>query len=102
MVARFNVRLDHAAVARMLRNGQFAGVIHQHAARVHEAAEAAMPLDDKGEPFPTRVDDYITDRTVSAVVIAHPAGLRVEAKHGVLIHAAAATGLEVRQEHDRI
>jgi hypothetical protein len=42
------------------------------------------------------VDDYTTDRAASSVTIAHPAGLRLQAKYGSLTRAAASAGLEVR------
>lgn len=100
-MARMKVTLANGNIAAWLRDGRFAGVIHARAEAVQEAAQADMPTDDAdGAPFPTRIDDYVTDRTVSAVVIDHPAGHRVEARHGVLIRAAAASGLEVKRAGD--
>lgn len=43
-------------------------------------------------------DSYTTDRAAVAVVIAHPAGLALQAKYGSLTKAAAAAGLEVKGE----
>ena len=42
------------------------------------------------------VREYTTDRRAAAVSIAHPAGLALEAKYGVLRRAAASIGLEVQ------
>lgn len=46
--------------------------------------------------LPVRIDHQTTDRAREVVVLNHPAGLAVEAKHSALTKAAAASGLEVR------
>lgn len=49
-------------------------------------------LDLPVEVYPSRDDDSAG----AAVVLAHPAGLAVQAKHGSLTKAASALGLEVQ------
>lgn len=46
--------------------------------------------------LPVKVDHQTTDRAREVVVLDHPAGAAVEAKHSALTKAAAASGLEVR------
>jgi hypothetical protein len=43
-----------------------------------------------------RVDSYETDRARAEVWLAHPSGLAVQAKHGLLTKAASEAGLEVK------
>lgn len=60
------------------------------------AAKIAANVDTGNVDAPVVVHSYVTDRAAAAITIAHPAGLAIEAKHGVLRRAAAAEGLEVR------
>lgn len=46
--------------------------------------------------LPVKVRVYETDRARASVILAHPSGLAVQAKHGALTRAAAAAGLEVK------
>jgi hypothetical protein len=41
---------------------------------------------------------FETDRAHALVVIAHPAGIAMQAKHGTLTRAASRTGLKVRRK----
>lgn len=52
-----------------------------------------IPGDDE---LPVRVDVYETDRARAEVWLAHPSGLAVQAKHGLLTKAASEAGLEVK------
>lgn len=45
--------------------------------------------------MPVEVTVYDTDRARASVIIKHPSGLAIQAKHGVLTRAAAEAGLEV-------
>lgn len=47
-------------------------------------------------PIPVEVREGTTDRARAQVVLAHAAGLAVQAKYGALTKAAAQAGLEVR------
>lgn len=46
-------------------------------------------------PLPVTVETEVTDRAAASVILAHPAGIAVQAKHGALTRAASAAGLEV-------
>lgn len=59
----------------------------------HIASNARAQL---GPRFPVSVRTVTTDRAHVTVAIAHPAGIGLEAKHGVLTKAAAAAGVTVR------
>lgn len=48
------------------------------------------------EELPVRVDVYETDRARAEVWLAHPSGLAVQAKHGLLTKAASEAGVEVK------
>jgi hypothetical protein len=69
------------------------------AEKVADNARAAAP-DVEGIPgdipLPVRVDVYETDRARAEVWLAHPSGLAVQAKHGLLTRAASQAGLEVK------
>jgi hypothetical protein len=86
--------IDYAAVGEILKVGM-RGPID---AKIDEIAAnaAANPdlLDDA--PGSITVQHFTTDRAGGTVNIAHPAGLALQAKSGVLTKAAAAAGMEVR------
>jgi hypothetical protein len=48
-----------------------------------------------GAAVPVRVYTGTTDRAIATVVVAHPAGLALQAKHGILTRAASSIGLSV-------
>lgn len=87
------LRLDHPGIAAILKSAEVAGVVDGAAASVGSAASGHVTA--QGVTIPVVVDSYVTDRAAAGVTLRHPAGLAVEAKHGVLAGAAAATGLEV-------
>lgn len=96
------VKINHAAVARLLKSAEMHRVI---AAKAEEIAQNVRDLDitvgdvDGGKheiDLPVTVKMVTTDRAHAIVALAHPAGLAVQAKHGALTKAAAAAGLEVR------
>ena len=49
-------------------------------------------------PLPVETSLHITDRAHGEVVLAHPAGRAVQAKHGALTKAARQAGLDVRSK----
>ena len=49
-----------------------------------------------GAPITAVVSTGVTDRDRATVTIQHPAGLAMQAKHGVLTRAASMAGLEVK------
>lgn len=81
-------KLDHDAIGRILMS-DMRGPVSKLAAQV------ASRVDVGGVAAPVTVADYSTDRAISVVAIAHPAGLAIQAKHGALTRAAAACGFEV-------
>jgi hypothetical protein len=83
------VELDHDGIAKILKEDM--------RGPVHEAALAIAARVDVGSVTDAEVTvrDYTTDRAASAVSIAHPAGLAIQAKYGSLTKAAAGIGLEV-------
>jgi hypothetical protein len=87
-----NIEL-HTDLDALLKDPGIASVINGLAQSV--AVNARYTTSD-GETLPVVVDQYTTDRRAASVTIAHPAGLAVQAKHGVLTRAASAAGLEVR------
>lgn len=47
-------------------------------------------------PLPVKVKSSTTDRAHAEIILAHPAGIAVQAKHGALTKAASQAGLEVK------
>lgn len=86
------VRLDSAGIRDVLTSKAVASTVAQLASAV--AGNVSHTLSN-GDDLPTDVDTYTTDRAAAGVTITHPAGLRAEAKHGVLARAASAAGLDV-------
>lgn len=95
-MASIDVRLDRGGIRAVLNSGDVGaainGLAHQIASNV-QAANQRVANDDE---LPVVVDEYTTDRTAASVTLAHPAGLAVQAKHGLLTKAAASAGLEVK------
>ena len=54
----------------------------------------------EGEPgdveLPIQVSSYTTDRARATVWVAHPSGIAVQAKHGIVGKAASAAGLTIK------
>lgn len=92
------VKLDHGGIAAVLKSAEVAAAVREMADEV--AANATSDDAVLRHEVPVRVTDYTTDRAASAVTLAHPAGVPIEAKHGVLTRAAGAAGLEVTERGD--
>ena len=73
-------------------------------AKADELAEAMRSLGVRVEgvpgdvELPVEVSSYTTDRARATVWLAHPSGVAIQAKHGLLSRAASAVGLEVKGE----
>lgn len=97
-------RLDRAGVRSILKSDEFFALVEAVAEEVADYARADAP-DVDGIPgdieLPIEVDVYETDRAAAAVILAHPAGIAVQAKHGLLTRAAARAGLEVSGDAGR-
>ena len=98
-----NIVLNHAGIAKVLKEnmrGLVQATAEQIADNVRAQGITVGDVDGGASEYdlPVTVRSYTTDRAVSAVVIAHPAGLAVEAKHGSLTKAAASVGLQVKSK----
>jgi hypothetical protein len=89
-VAGYSIRPNRAGIREVLNYPQVRAEISRLAEEVGDNVRASAG-DRKVD-----VEDYTTDRAASAVVIAHPAGLGMEAKHGTLTRAARSAGLPVK------
>ena len=99
------IKLDHDGIGAMLQSEKVASAIVQLGDKVAAVAggqtvtgatrggSAALPV--LVEPY-TASGPKLSPRPGVQVMLAHPAGLRVEAKYGVLTKSAAAVGLEVK------
>ena len=102
-MARRNVRLNHAGIAALLKSPELHKVVNAEAEKVADNVRSqGIKVGDvdggKHErELPVKVDPQTSDRARARVILAHPAGLAVQAKHGALSKAAAAEGLEVRK-----
>ncbi|MFV8127541.1 hypothetical protein [Streptomyces syringium] len=85
-------RLDTAGVREILRGPEVRTLVDTVAAEVAASARAVVP-----DGVPVLVRAYTTDRGAASVVIAHPRGMALQAKHGVLTRAAGAARLEVKE-----
>lgn len=91
-MAYANIRLDHDGIADVLKGQAIRSLVDTAAASVASGITATI----SSGRVPVTVGSHTTDRAAASVTIAHPAGLAIEAKHGALVRAAAAAGLEVR------
>ena len=101
-MARKNVRLYHPGMAAQLKSDDVRKAVNALAEEIADNVRRqgvkvgdvdGGPLE---KPLPVRVLHQTTDRARASVVLAHPAGIAVQAKHGALSKAAAQAGLEVR------
>lgn len=83
------IKINHAAIKEVLKV-QMKQPVEELAARIASHVDVGSVTDAKVEVHP-----YNWDRAACAIVIAHPAGIAMEAKHGALRKAAAAAGFEV-------
>jgi hypothetical protein len=94
--AFYGFELDYAGVAEILTSPEVADAVRDAADQVADAARAQGHRVTSGEPLPVEVyDDPDEDRAGTSVAVRHPSGVGMEARHGVLKRAAAATGLDV-------
>lgn len=96
-----DVKLDHAGIAAILKSTEMhrlvQGVTEEVAGNVREQGIAVGAFSGSGEiPLPVKPDVTTTDRAHGRVVLAHPAGIAVQAKYGALTKAASQAGLEVK------
>ncbi|WP_143230543.1 hypothetical protein [Actinosynnema sp. ALI-1.44] len=88
--------VDRVGVAELLRSPQFADAVREAAEQVAAIARAQGHQVTSGEPLPVEVfADPSLERLGFTVAIRHPAGVGMEAHHGVLKRAADTVGLDV-------
>ena len=89
------VRLNPLGVAAVMRSLEAHALVNGAAERVANFAREQGYTVGPGVELPVITNPYTTDIAGCGVILAHPAGLAMQAKHGVLTKAAAAEGLEV-------
>lgn len=100
MAALERLVVDQLGVAEILHSEEFAHAVRQLADRVADVARAEGYRVESGEPLPVEVlDDPGSDRAGATVAVRHPAGVGMEAHHGVLTRAAGEVGLSVEGLH---
>ncbi|MCK2239397.1 MULTISPECIES: hypothetical protein [unclassified Crossiella] len=88
------VRLDHAGIAELLTSPQVRELLTTTAQAVAQTARAQGRLLASGKPVPVTVAaESDTDRARVSVGIPHPAGIGMQARHGLLSRSAEENGL---------
>ena len=99
-----NIRLDPRGLEEAATTAAMHSAVREVADRVARNVEA-QAVRVQGKPgdvaLPVKVYEDTTERmrinrAQARVVLAHPAGLAAQAKHGLLTKAAAAAGLKVK------
>lgn len=92
------VHLNRRAVEAVLKSAGARALVSRVAEEVADNVRAQQHRVE-GVPgdieLPVKVDVYETDRARASVLLAHPSGIAVQAKHGALSKAAAQAGLEI-------
>ncbi|UIW13427.1 hypothetical protein SEA_AMYEV_11 [Arthrobacter phage Amyev] len=94
------IRLDSRGIAEVLNSAAVYAATQELAASVADAVDAEVGGEKIDVTRSTRVADggrLRSPRRAVDIHLAHPAGLRVEAKRGPLAKAAASRGLQVRK-----
>lgn len=101
MAALDGFELDRVGVAEFLHSPELAAAVRALAEQVGAAARAQGHTVTSGEPVPVEVfEDDARDRTAATVAVKHPAGIGMEAHHGLLKRAAESVGLAVEGLHE--
>ena len=106
-MTRPRVKLDLRGLEEVAKSHEMRAATHAAAEKVAENVKSqGITVGDKDGgsfeyPLPVKVYDDTTDgmrvnRAVSRVVLAHAAGLAVQAKHGALSKAASDAGLKLK------
>jgi hypothetical protein len=96
------VHLDSSGMEAVLKSQPMKRLVSEAAQKIADAVKEQRievgPFKGGRDdiPLPVRVQTETTkDRASASVILAHPAGIAVQAKHGALTRAASAVGLEV-------
>ena len=100
-MSRVDVDLDRSGVGVVAKSAQMMDAVEDAANRVAEnvGAQGLVATSGSAESpaaITAEVETSTTDRARAVVTISHPAGLAMQARHGVLTKAAASAGLEVK------
>ena len=97
MKAFSGFRVDQESMGEFLRTSpELAARVKELAEQVATNARSQGHRVTSGDLLPVEVlDDPAPDRVGFSVAVQHPAGMGMEAKHGVLTRAAEALGLDV-------
>jgi hypothetical protein len=97
MKAFSGFRVDQESMGEFLRTSpELAAHVKELAEQVATNARSQGHRVTSGDLLPVDVlDDPAPDRVAFTVAVQHPAGMGMEAKHGVLTRAAEALGLDV-------
>jgi hypothetical protein len=96
MSAFERLEIDYEGIADVLRSCELRTVVREAAGQVADAARERGLRVANGDQLPVEVfDDPSPSRVGVTVAVRHPAGVGMEAHHGVLKRAAADTGLTV-------
>ncbi|GAA2230231.1 hypothetical protein N1031_06925 [Herbiconiux moechotypicola] len=88
------VRIDSAGAREILKWASLGSLTVDVAQKIADSAEHTT---SRGVEMPIEVYERdVTDRVGANVVIAHPAGMAVEAKYGILARAATDAGIEMK------
>lgn len=96
------IKFDHAGVGAILKSTEMHRLIQDATEQVAEnVRDQKITVGDKDggsheSALPVTSDVITTDRAHGSVVLAHPAGIAVQAKHGALTKAASQAGLQVK------
>lgn len=95
------VHFDKLGIGEILRSVEMHRMVQDAAEKMADHVRAqniGVGDEDGGQyeiPLPVEANVTTTDRAHANVVLAHPAGVAVQAKHGALTKAASAEGLSV-------
>jgi len=87
-------KIDYEAVGKYLRGSEMAKIVHAAAEGIAANARGDQHLYGGS----IHVTDFVTDRAMSVVLFSQPNADAIQAKHGILTKAAAASGFEVKQK----
>jgi hypothetical protein len=96
------IKFDHAGIGGFLKSAEMhrliQSVTEEVASNVREQGITVGDRDGGSHEYalPVKSDVTTTDRAHGRVVLAHPAGIAVQAKRGALTKAASQAGLEVK------
>lgn len=91
-----NFRLDPKGLEELLKSKEIVVAVENAANAIAGNVDLGSVTEARIDVRSSITDDMKMNRARSAVTIAHPAGLSMEAKHGTLRKAAASAGLEIK------